>query len=102
MMTRKILILLSIIAILTITGLYSVLVFKDLNRNEVVEHPEFGLPLNYTLENYTVEKVLGTACRTDHDCETPPEYMMMSRCPMRAICIKKVCAVVCPDYRDVR
>jgi hypothetical protein len=62
----------------------------------VTENPD-NLPDGYTLDNFTVEKILEVSCQEDSDCETPPEYLMMSRCPMRSKCIDKQCTVICPN-----
>lgn len=60
---------------------------------------EINLPVGYTLNNYTVEKVLDISCTKDSDCETPGEYAMISRCPMATLCLDKKCTVVCPHYQ---
>lgn len=58
--------------------------------------PSDPLPIGYTLENYSVEKITGVQCSKDNDCQTPPEYMAMSRCPFVSLCLKNQCTVVCP------
>lgn len=60
---------------------------------------QISLPQGYTLENYSLEKTTGTACSLDTDCQTPPEYMAMSRCPFVSLCLNNQCAVVCPAYK---
>lgn len=97
-MSRKIIIA-AIAFIAVITGIYLALAFGHLPSKNDTEHSDRGLPFTYTLKNYTVEKELGTACQTDRDCVTPPEYMLISRCPMTSICLNKKCAVVCPGHR---
>jgi hypothetical protein len=97
-MPRKIIIA-GVVFVVVITGVYLALAFGYLSSQGVAEHSDQGLPSTYTLKNYTVEKELGSGCKTDRDCVTPPEYMMISRCPMTAICINKKCAVVCPGHR---
>lgn len=57
-----------------------------------------SLPQGYTLDSYKVEKVLDVACTKTTDCQTPPEYLLISRCPMTSLCLKNQCTVVCPDY----
>jgi hypothetical protein len=68
-------------------------------ENTVAEDRNANLPINYTMEKFAVEKDLGIACKQDLECETPSEYMMISRCPMRAICLNEKCTVVCPSYK---
>jgi hypothetical protein len=57
-----------------------------------------SLPKGYTLEAYSVEKVLEIVCIKKSDCETPGEYLILSRCPFTSICLKNKCTVVCPSY----
>ncbi|TFG35497.1 MAG: hypothetical protein E4H47_01355 [Parcubacteria group bacterium] len=57
-----------------------------------------SLPEGYTLEAYSVEKKLEAVCSKNSDCETPGEYLILSRCPFTSICLEKKCAVVCPAY----
>jgi len=57
-----------------------------------------NLPIGYTLERYTIAKTLDTTCIKDNDCETPPEYLVLSNCPYTSICLENRCNVVCPDY----
>jgi hypothetical protein len=71
-------------------------------ENIVAEDRNANLPINYTMEHYTVEKNLGVACKKDYECETPGEYMMISRCPMQTICISNKCTVVCPSYKTTK
>lgn len=56
------------------------------------------LPQGYTLDSYKVEKVLETSCMKDAECETPPEYLIQSRCPFVSLCLQNKCTVVCPEY----
>ena len=44
------------------------------------------------------EKDLSTTCKTADDCALPPEYAMISRCPMAAKCVAGSCVVVCPLF----
>jgi hypothetical protein len=57
-----------------------------------------SLPKGYTLEAYSVEKVSETACVKNSDCETPGEYLVLSRCPFVSLCLENKCTVVCPAY----
>ncbi len=57
-----------------------------------------SLPQGYTLENYSVAKILETACVKNSDCETPDEYQVLSSCPFTSICLENKCAVVCPAH----
>jgi len=59
-----------------------------------------GLPEGYTLDNYTIEKVLEISCKKDGDCETPAEYLLMSRCPFKSKCLENKCTVVCPGQKN--
>ena len=65
-------------------------------KNEIVD---VNLPDGYTLDSYTVEKELDQKCVDDTDCETPPEYLIQSRCPFTTKCIEKKCTVVCPGRK---
>ena len=68
---------------------------------EFAECPEIGfLPDGYTLENYSIEKVLDTACLKHSDCQTPGEYLVQSRCPFTSLCLEDKCTVVCPGSND--
>lgn len=58
-----------------------------------------SLPTGHTLESYSVEKTLDALCSKNSDCQTPPEYLIQSRCPFVSICINNKCTVVCPDYK---
>lgn len=58
-----------------------------------------SLPKGYTLDSYSVEKVLDTACVKNSDCETPPQYLIISRCPMTSLCLQNKCTVVCPGHQ---
>lgn len=62
------------------------------NKNEV------NLPVGYTMDNYKVEKILPAVCARDSDCQTPAEYLMMSRCPFQSKCLNEKCTVVCPGH----
>ena len=66
----------------------------------VNENPD-NLPDGYTLDNFTVEKVLDVSCEKASDCDTPPEYLMLSRCPMTSKCIDNKCTVICPSLEPV-
>ncbi len=57
-----------------------------------------SLPKGYTLEAYSVEESLATACTRSSDCEMPGEYQMLSRCPFTTICLRNICTVVCPAH----
>jgi hypothetical protein len=57
------------------------------------------LPKGYTLDSYTIEKTLETACVKASECLTPPEYAMRSNCPYTSLCLKNKCTVVCPQYK---
>jgi hypothetical protein len=64
--------------------------------------PEPGnvsLPRGYTLDSYSVEKVLETSCVQSRECETPGEYLVQSRCPFTSMCLQSKCTVVCPKYK---
>lgn len=58
------------------------------------------LPSGYTLDNYTVAKILNTACQADTDCDTPAEYLLRSNCPYTSLCLDNKCVVVCPGQQD--
>lgn len=58
------------------------------------------LPEGYTLDSYTIEKVLEVSCQKDGDCETPVEYLLQSRCPFKSKCLDNKCAVVCPSQKN--
>lgn len=78
-------------------------IWKDLENilstfNLVSAPRDITLPTGYTLDNYTVEKTLDTVCTKKDDCETPVEYLMMSRCPFTSLCLQGKCTVVCPSY----
>jgi translocator protein len=62
---------------------------------------ETGLPIGYTLKNYTVAaKILGSVCTKNSDCVTPYEYAVMSSCPYTSLCLKNSCVVVCPGHES--
>jgi translocator protein len=72
----------------------------QLNRVPAGEsRPPIGtaLPDGYSRNDYVIEKVTGESCRKSEECETPFEYMAMSRCPFTSVCIEGSCAVVCPN-----
>ncbi len=57
-----------------------------------------AVPLGYTIDSYTIEEVTDVSCNIDSECETPMEYLVMSRCPFASLCLENRCTVVCPDY----
>lgn len=57
----------------------------------------FSLPKGYSLDNYSIEKVMEKSCKLDGDCETPSEYLIRSNCPYTSICLDNKCAVICPE-----
>jgi len=61
-----------------------------------------GLPRGYAMENYQIAKNLETACRSDNECETPMDYLVLSSCPYTAICLDRKCAVICPDRPEAK
>lgn len=61
-----------------------------------------SVPQGYSLDSYKVEKILDTACSSNNDCATPPEYLMRSSCPFTSLCLENKCAVVCPDYKPAK
>ncbi|HOI59801.1 MAG TPA: hypothetical protein PKU93_00590 [Candidatus Pacearchaeota archaeon] len=63
--------------------------------------PKIDLPEGYTLEAYSIEKVLETNCIKNIDCQTPGEYLILSRCPFTSMCLADKCTVVCPAYKDL-
>jgi len=68
---------------------------------EFAECPEIGfLPDGYTLENYSIEKVLDGSCLKHSDCQTPGEYLIQSRCPFTSLCLENKCTVICPESKD--
>lgn len=65
---------------------------------EFAECPQVPtLPVGYTLENYTVEKVTGVSCTKHADCTVPGEYAVQSRCLFVSLCLENSCAVICPS-----
>jgi hypothetical protein len=67
------------------------------NIPPIIDENLDNLPDGYTLNNFTVEKVLDVSCQQDSDCKTPSEYLTLSRCPMMSKCLDNKCAVICPD-----
>lgn len=59
-----------------------------------------SLPQGYTLDHYSIEKVMPVPCDAGYECVTPPEYMLRSSCPYTSICLNHKCAVVCPSYKN--
>lgn len=62
-------------------------------------HSDIKLPKNYSLDKYTIAKVLETTCHKDKECSTPGEYALISSCPYTSICLANKCTVVCPSYK---
>lgn len=75
---------------------------KVLPDCEFATCPKLDLPQGYTLEVYSVEKILETNCVENSDCETPGEYLILSRCPFTSICLVGKCTVVCPAHIDLQ
>jgi uncharacterized protein len=48
--------------------------------------------------NYEITETLNESCNDDMDCDTPMEYLLMSRCPFTSKCLDGQCTVVCPLY----
>jgi len=74
--------------------------------SKFIYQPESGyedvvLPEGYTIEAYSIEQVLDEDCFKSSDCETPGEYLILSRCPFTSICLKDKCTVICPAYVDL-
>jgi len=65
--------------------------------NGVVE--DVSLPLGYTLDTFTVEKISDISCNEGYECRTPAEYVIRSNCPYTSMCLNHKCAVVCPSYQ---
>ncbi|MFA6354358.1 MAG: hypothetical protein WCX12_01585 [Candidatus Paceibacterota bacterium] len=87
-----------IIAIIVVIAV-GVFCLVNLNKQPRTEkNSEIKLPIGYTLDNYTVEKVLDVSCIKNSDCVTPGEYAALSRCPMATLCLNTKCTVVCPSY----
>jgi translocator protein len=61
---------------------------------------EISLPVGYTLDFYSVEKISDISCIRNSDCQTPGEYLMRSNCPFTSLCLKNKCAVVCPSHNN--
>jgi hypothetical protein len=57
------------------------------------------LPTGYSLDSYTIEKTLNTACVKASDCQTPGEYLIRSNCPYTSLCLANKCTVVCPHFQ---
>ncbi len=72
---------------------------RQISRPNELPTSNIPLPIGYSLENYSVEKITGGQCSKNDDCQTPPEYMAMSRCPFVSLCLNRQCAVVCPAYK---
>lgn len=73
------------------------------SNNELTPKPQSlnnSLPIGYTLENYSVEKITEISCAQDSECVTPAEYAMQSRCPFTTLCLKNKCTVVCPGHTN--
>jgi hypothetical protein len=47
--------------------------------------------------DFKVEKITEIGCNYDFECETPGEYLLMSRCPFTSACVEGKCAVICPN-----
>lgn len=60
-----------------------------------------SLPEGYTLNSYTIEKIMDASCNRNSDCETPMDYLVQSRCPFTSICLADKCTVVCPDVKTM-
>ncbi len=104
MKTKKQVIYLVAICCVIISGFFLLRLYKPSvdnvqPKNVIAEDRNANLPIGYTMKNYTVEKDLGVACKKDEECETPPEYMMISRCPMQTICLYNTCTVICPSHK---
>lgn len=92
--------LLGIIIAIVVVIAVGVFCLVNLNKQPRTEkNSEIKLPIGYTLDNYTVEKVLNASCIKNSDCETPGEYAVLSRCPMTTLCLNTKCTVVCPSYQ---
>lgn len=65
-------------------------VFTFFSKDYTIKEPEENV-------GYKIEKVLELSCNIDSDCETPAEYLLMSRCPFTSKCIKNKCNVICPN-----
>ena len=65
-------------------------------------HKEIDVPLGYSPDSYSIEKILDIPCTTNADCQTPLEFLIVSRCPMTTLCLNNQCTVVCPAFRGFR
>jgi regulatory protein YycI of two-component signal transduction system YycFG len=74
-----------------ITLIFLAFIFKEFIFNEK------ELP-NVSENNFKIEKVLNISCKEDIECETPYEYLLMSRCPFTSKCIDNKCSVICPNF----
>jgi hypothetical protein len=50
--------------------------------------------------DYTVEKTLDQICGDDTECQTPGEYLALSRCQFTSMCLQGKCTVICPKLRQ--
>ena len=55
------------------------------------------IPDSYQVDD-SVIKTASTSleCNVNKDCETPPKYLIQSRCPFGSACMEGKCEVVCP------
>ncbi len=88
-----------IIGLAVVVAIGAILAQRQIRRPNKLPTPNIPLPIGYTLENYSVEKITGGQCSKHTECQTPPEYMAMSRCPFVSLCLKNQCAVVCPAHK---
>ena len=63
---------------------------------------EMDLPLGYSLDSYSIEKILDIPCTRNAECRTPLEFAIVSRCPMKTLCLNNQCTVVCPGFRQFK
>jgi|GEM_PF-1534930 len=94
----KIIIFLLVIAIVGGLVLVVKVAYQRANQFSLMEEsPNISLPPNYTLDNYTIEKILEESCRLSNDCQLPFDYAVQSRCPFVVLCLQEKCTVVCPE-----
>lgn len=47
-------------------------------------------------DEYKVVEMTEVSCKTDTECVTPNDYLILSVCPYTSKCIQEKCAVICP------
>ena len=70
--------------------------YKNVNTKNI--DTNVGLPIGYTLNNYTIMERTGPKCDYNSDCILPDSYAVQSNCPYKSICLQNTCTVVCPGH----